>query len=151
MVAIMGAARAGHVSPEDVAQDIVASHGEEPEWLDRFSAALDARRRVGQLQRVMEVWGLSGAEAARVLKVSRQALAKWSVEGIPAARSTAVADLAAAADLLSHYLRRDRIPAVVRRPVADEAGRSLLELASEDPARALDACRAMFDFAAIAR
>lgn len=147
----MSAARAQQLAPEEAAEDIVADHADEPEWLDRFSAALDARRHVGQLQRIMEAWDMSGAEAARVLHVSRQALAKWSTEGIPAGRSAPVGDLAAATDLLLHYLQRDRIPAVVRRPIADAEGRSLLAIASEDPAAALEACRAMFDFAAIAR
>ena len=54
--------------------------------------------------------GLSQAEAARLFGVSRQALAKWVHHGIPSDRVRAVSDLAAATDLLVHYLKRDRIP-----------------------------------------
>lgn len=137
------------VPPEDMADEIVSSHSDEPEWLDRFSCALDRRRQQSQLRVVLEVWGLSGAEAARTFGVSRQALAKWSTDGIPGARAAAIADLAAATGLLTHYLRRDRIPAVVRRPIDDAGGRSLLEIAAEDPSEALSACRAMFNFALV--
>ena len=64
----------------------------------------------------MDVWDLSQAAAARRFHVSRQAFAKWLRQGAPAERATAVADLAAATDLLVRHLKRDRIPAVVRRP-----------------------------------
>ena len=77
----------------------------------------------------MEVWGLSQAEAARLFGVSRQALGKWLQHGIPAERAQAVSDLAAATDLLVHYLKRDRIPAVVRRPIHALEDASLLDLA----------------------
>lgn len=137
------------VAPEDAAEALAASHDDQPEWLDRFSWALDRRRQARQVRRFLDIWGLSSAEAARVLGLSRQALAKWSTEGIPAGRRAAVADLVAATELLVHYLQRDRIPAVVRRPIADAGGRSLLKIASEDPAEALAAARAMFDFALI--
>jgi hypothetical protein len=59
----------------------------------------------------------------------------------------AVSDLAAATDLLVRYLKRDRIPAVVRRRSALLDGRSLLELAAAGRTRdLLRACRDMFRF-----
>ena len=45
----------------------------------------------------------------------RQAIGKWLRQGAPAERKTVLSDLAAATDLLVHYLKRDRIPAAARR------------------------------------
>lgn len=115
-------------------------------WLDEVAEALDARRGGDALDRVLDVWGLSQAEAGRLFGVSRQAVAKWVAAGLPAERTPAVADLAGATDLLVRYLQRDRIPAVVRRPAEALAGRSLLDLVADgDTAGVLEACRAMFD------
>jgi hypothetical protein len=135
--------------PETLAARIANAHAGEAAWLDRFSAALDRRRASGELQRVLEVWGLSKAEAGRMFRVTRQAVGKWAVDGVPPDRIEALADLAAATDLLVRYLRRDRIQAVVRRQFDDAGGRSLLDLAREDPANALDHVRRMFDFARV--
>jgi hypothetical protein len=67
--------------------------------------------------------------------------------GIPSERVRAIGDLAAATDLLVRHLKRDRIPAVVRRPAAALGGQSLVDLLADFRAReVLDACRSMFDF-----
>ena len=99
--------------------------------------------------RTIGLWQLSQAKAAALFGVSRQAFAKWLQRGVPADHAVAVADLKAATDLLEHYLKRDRIPAVVRRPIPS-AGRSLTLLGPARVAatrgRLLSACRAMFDF-----
>lgn len=47
--------------------------------------------------------------------------------------------------LLRHYLPSDRLTAVVHRPAPALDGRSLYELAVEDPGRLLVAVRSMFD------
>ena len=66
---------------------------------------------------------------------------------MPPERAGAVADLAAATDLLVHHLKRDRIPAVVRRPIPALDGVSLVDLlARGDTRAALAACRDMFRF-----
>ena len=93
------------------------------------------------------MWGLSQAEAARLLGVSRQAIGKWLHRGIPPERARAISDLAAATDLLVRYLKRDRIPAVVRRPSRVLDGASLMDLLAQgDMQGLLSACRAMFRF-----
>ena len=132
--------------PHAVAERLVELGRQQPGWLDQVAEALDARRAGDQLARVLEAWGLSQAEAGRRFGVSRQAVGKWLATGVPAERATAVADLAAATDLLVRHLQRDRIPAVVRRTAPALGDRSLLDLVSDDDARGvLDACRAMFD------
>ncbi len=115
--------------------------------LDAVAAELDRVRAVQPLARTMEVWGLSHADVARMFGVTRQAVAKWIAAGVPAERASAVADLAAATDLLVRHVQRDRIAAVVRRPAPALGQRSLVELAATDGAGAvLAACRAMFAF-----
>ena len=111
-----------------------------PEHLDR--------RRAGQsLTRTLAVWDLNQSQAARLFGVSRQALNKWIEQGVPGERAEAVADLAAATDLLVHHLKRDRIPAVVRRAIPALGDQSLLDLLSTgETARVLQACRDMFAF-----
>lgn len=100
-----------------------------------------------ELMRTLEVWQLSQAEAAKSFRVSRQAFAKWLKRGVPPSRAVAVADLRAATELLEHYLKRDRISAVVRRPIPRLDGVSLLDLLGQgDTHQVLSACRDMFDF-----
>ncbi len=133
------------VEPEILAARIADVHADDQDWLDRFQSALGRNRSGAELQRILVVWRLSKADAARLFGVTRQAVQKWTLEGVPPERLTAVGDLAAATDLLLRYLRPDRIPTVVRRPFDDAGGRTLLELAGEDPAVALAHTRAMFD------
>ena len=141
---------AASASPGAVAQAIFAEHMGDSDWLNEFSAALDRHRHGNALKRILDVWGLSQSEVGRLLGVSRQAVAKWIAGAIPNDRLRPIGDLAAATDLLVHYLKRDRIAAVVRRPVAAADGLSLLELLGENRFdEILEVCRDMFDFAAV--
>lgn len=135
------------MEPGAAAQQVVDSHAHDTAWLDAFVDAIDRRRAGYSLARTMRAWGWSQAEAARLFGVSRQAVGKWLRNGPPVERATALSDLAAATDLLMHYLKRDRIPAVVRRPVPALEGLSLTDLLTRgDTARLLDTCREMFAF-----
>ena len=117
------------------------------EWLDAFTEALLRQRSGGELRRILQVWDLSQSEAARRFGVSRQSVAKWIAAGVPASRHEMVADLSAATDLLVHYLKSDRIPAVVRRAAGSLRGKSLVDLLeSGDHQGILESCRSMFDF-----
>ena len=59
----------------------------------------------------------------------------------------AISELDEATSLLHRYLRDDRIPVVVRRPIEAHAGRSLLEMLERgDTTRVLMTCRDMFQF-----
>ena len=133
--------------PQQAADALYAAHRHDAAWLDAFAQSLDRRRAAASLEFVFGVWDLSQSEAARLFGVSRQAVSKWLVQGAPPDRAVAVADLAAATDLLVHYLKRDRIPAVVRRPIPARDDVSLVDLiAKGDTASVLDICRAMFRF-----
>ena len=135
------------LAPEDAAEHIFTAHRHERAWLDLFTESLDRRRAAESFARTIEVWDMKQAEAARLFGVSRQAIGKWLRRGVPAERVGAAADLAAATDLLVHYLKRDRIPAVVRRPIPSLGGVSLMDLlARGDTQSVLAACRDMFRF-----
>ncbi len=135
------------VDPEEAAERTFIAHRDDAAWLDAFIASLDRRRAVDAFTRATETWGLSQAEAARLFGVSRQAIGKWRRRGVPPERAEAVADLAAATDLLVHHLKRDRIPAVVRRPIPALGGVSLVDLLGQGDTRAvLAACRDMLRF-----
>ena len=127
------------------AADLVSTEADVA-WARRFVDELDRRVRSEPLERILELWGLSNAAAARMFGVSRQAFGKWLSTGPPATRAAAVADLAAATDLLDRYVKRERIAAVVRRQAPALGGRSLLDLAeSGDTAEVLTRTREMFD------
>lgn len=136
------------LTPREAAEELFEAHGRDPTWLDAFAEELE-RQRIGRdLERILRVWGLTQADAGRLFGVTRQAVSKWVHHGAPADRAEAFADLSAATDLLVHHLKRDRIPAVVRRGSAALDGRSLLDLlAAGETRRVLEACRDMFAFA----
>ena len=115
-------------------------------WLREVTDELDRAVRTHPLERLTMLWGLSKAEAARMFDVSRQAFSKWFENGIPSERAEAVADLDAATDILDRKLKRERIPAVVRRRAPSLGGRSLYEIACEGRHRDVrDAVTTMFD------
>lgn len=132
------------MSPYDAAAVLIAQGDQE--WTRSLVDELDRAVRSQPLERFVQLWGLSNAGAARVFGVSRQAFSKWLQNGPPVSRARAVADLAMATDILDRYVKRERVPAVVRRPAAllDEV--SLLDLATSGNTRAVaDSVAAMFD------
>lgn len=135
------------LDPEVAAEQIFAAHKHEGAWLDTFTECLDRRRARESFTRTIGVWNLSQAETARFFGVSRQAVSKWLRQGVPPERMEAVSDLAAATDLLVLHLKRDRIPAVVRRPIRVLDGVTLMDLLAQGDTRTLLAtCRDMFRF-----
>jgi hypothetical protein len=144
----MSVAWALDADPKILASQLVEASRDRPGWLETFTGELESQALANQLRRFLDVWGLSASEAARLFGVSRQAFSKWLAQGPPADRLMTVADLAAATDLLVHYLKADRIPAAVRRKAERLDGRSLVDLVGEGESHdVLEACRAMFDFA----
>ncbi len=120
-------------------------------FLRQFQRELHETEAANDLERFMDVWGVSASGVARVFAVSRQAIAKWRRDGVPAERSPGVADLGAATDVLARYVQIGRIPAVVRRPADMLDGMSLLELAETgDTASVRRQVAAMFDLRRVA-
>ena len=134
------------LEPQDAASLLLAEH--DSAWIAALTEELDRRQSGQQLERIMRLWDLSRTDLGRLFGVSRQAVSKWIDDGVPADRITQVADLAAITDLLAHYLKRDRIPAVVRRSASSLGGVSLLDLVGEGrTAEAVAFTRRMFTFA----
>ena len=134
------------LEPREAAAKLAAMQQEHSRWLDEFAEYLDQHRAGRSLAHTLTVWNINQSQAGRLFGVSRQAISKWLSHGAPAERAKALANIAAATDLLLHYLKRDRIPAVVRRPVP-ALGQSLLDLiASDETELLLQTCRDMFDF-----
>lgn len=132
------------MNPADAADAVLSRAG--VGWARRLTNEIDRRLHRQPLERFVELWGLSNASAAQIFGISRQAFAKWVAQGPPVERMPVVADLAAATDLLERYVKRDRIPAVVRRRAPALGGRSLLDLAAAGrTAELLDVARSMFD------
>lgn len=132
------------MTPKAAAATIAAAA--DPDWTRQFVDELDRAVRTDPLERFVELWGLSNSAAASVFGVSRQAFSKWLKTGVPVIRADAVGNLAAATDLLDRYVKRERIPAVVRRPAPVLGDSSLLDLASNgETRRVAEAVEQMFD------
>lgn len=133
------------LDPRDAAAQLLAEHDDA--WVLQLTDELDRHLGGRRLERVMRLWQLSRAELGALFGVSRQAVSKWTTEGLPANRAEQVADVEAITDLLDRYLKRDRIPAVVRRRAPRLDGSSLIELVSEGRSSdALRLTRQMFAF-----
>ena len=138
------ASRIAARSPAAVAAQLAASH--DRAWLREVVSQLDVNLQRSALERLIALWGVSSAEAAGFFGVSRQAFAKWLQVGPPTDRAPAVAALEDATELLARHLKRERIPAVVRRQSALAGDRSLLQMATAgEHEQVLGAVRMMFD------
>lgn len=134
------------LDPQDVASLLFDEH--DSGWIAALAEELDRRLSGRELERILRVWDLSRTDLGQMLGVSRQAVSKWIDGGVPSDRVGQVADLAAMTDLLVHYVKRDRIPAVVRRPAPNLGDVSLLAMITAGrSADALAATRRMFTFA----
>jgi transcriptional regulator with XRE-family HTH domain len=133
------------IDPRVAAAQLFDDHDED--WVGRFAEEVERRRGGRGLRRVMRLWQLSRTELGELFGISRQAVSKWLDSGVPPERAARVAEIEAVTDLLERYLKRDRIPAVVRRPAPRLGGTSLLDMvATGRSAEALALTREMFLF-----
>lgn len=138
-----------HRAPDHVAEQLI-KEAPDRDWLRALADVLDRRLRTDPLERFLSLWDISATEAGRAFGVTRQAVSKWRKSGVPPDRMPALIDLSSATDLLDRRVKRERIPAVVRRPAANLEGRSLLELACAGRhAEVRDAVAATFDLGRI--
>jgi hypothetical protein len=136
---------------EDLAADVLSRTKGDADVLRKLLDRLDRELSAGPLERTVRLWDVSVAQLGRMFGVSRQAAAKWLVDGPPAARRDQVALLGQATDLLDEWVKRERIPAVVRRPVEALGGRSRLDVALAGEFELLrDELRDTFDLTRVA-
>lgn len=84
-----------------------------------------------ELDRIQAIFGLSDAELARLFGVSRPAVAKWRMRGVPVER---VADVDRVCELAGYFRKRfiaGRIPQIVRNRGKGLGGKSVLATVSE--------------------
>jgi len=112
-----------------VAREVVLRTGGDADMLRRIVDRLDHQLNAGPLQRTVRLWDISATQLGEMFGISRQAASKWLAEGAPAGRRDQVAVLGQATDLLDQWVKRERIPAVVRRPVEALGGRTRLDVA----------------------
>lgn len=132
------------IAPEQLANELIDSA--DADWLRELVDALDRRVRTEPLRRLTTLWDLSNAAAARIFGVSRQAFSKWLAAGPPADRVDDVTAVDDITTLLDRYVKRERIPAVVRR-VSPRLGESSIveRLEAGDYEETAEAVRSMFD------
>lgn len=113
------------LDPDEMARELIDSA--DPDWLRHLVDALDREVRTEPLARLGALWDLSNAAAARLFGISRQAYSKWLASGPPADRVDDVTAADNITTLLDRYVKRERIPAVVRRPSERFGDRSIVE------------------------
>jgi hypothetical protein len=114
---------------ESTAQEVLLRAGGNADLLRRIVDRLDHELNASPLQRTVRLWDISATQLGQMFGISRQAASKWLLDGAPASRRDQVAVLGRATDLLDQWVKRERIPAVVRRPVEVLGGRTRLEVA----------------------
>lgn len=144
-VGVLGMSDLTELDPQDAATLLLGEH--DSAWIAALADELDRRLGGQELERILRVWNLSRTELGRILGVSRQALSKWITDGVPADRVSQVADLASITDLVTRHVKRDRIPAVVRRSASNLGDASLIDLIAEGrTGEAVVLTRSMFMF-----
>ena len=114
----------GGISPAKMADFIVHTHEYNERWLGTFADQLHRRLPSVSLTKILRVWNLRNQEAADGFGVSSEMLEEWIKDGVPSHGVKRLSDLSAATDVLLHYLKPDRIPAVVRKPIGRLDGKS---------------------------
>lgn len=114
---------------ESMANEVVLRIGGDADTLRRIVDRLDHQLNASPLQRTVRLWDISATQLGVMFDISRQAASKWLSEGPPASRRDQVALLGQSTDLLDQWVKRERIPAVVRRPVDALVGRTRLDAA----------------------
>lgn len=114
---------------DTLTREVLLRSGGRSDILRRVIDRLDHQLNASPLQRTVRLWDISATQLGHMFGISRQAASKWLADGAPAARRDQVALLGQATDLLDQWVKRERIPAVVRRPVDSLGGRTRLEVA----------------------
>ena len=138
------------VSPREMVEFLIHAHQEDESWLEAVSEHLNRCLPATSLARALQVWNVNEEEAARIFNVNSKTVREWLERGFPSDIAQAASDIGAATDLLVRHLKRDRIPAVVRRGIERYDGRSLMDmLMNGDTEEILAICRRMFEFEAV--
>ena len=137
----------GAVSPREMVEFLFRSHEKDEAWLEAVSEQLNRRLPATSFARNLQVWNVNEEETARIFEVNSETVREWLEGELPSAIAQTVSDIGAATDLLTRHLKRDRIPAVVRRGMERYGGHSLMDMLMDgDTEKILTICRSMFEF-----
>ena len=98
-------------------------------------------RGAADLNAIAIVFNVSQAEIGTIFGVERQAVQQWFRHGVPAERRASVARVAQAARALHDYFKAGRIPQIVREPLPNQDGSTILDLARRDPLKIVELVR----------
>jgi transcriptional regulator with XRE-family HTH domain len=113
--------------PPHVEDDLVAQR-----FLRRVRFHLNHPDTMNPLRRIMEAFGLSKTDTAKLFGVTRQAISQWLADGIPSERQEKLTALLALLDILQRKLKADRLPGIARRPANAYGGLTMLEVIAAD-------------------
>lgn len=80
------------------------------------------------IEEIRSIFGLSETRTARLFGVSRQAVDKWRVAGVPAGRMADVDRVLEIARVFKKRLKAERIPQAVTTPAKGLHGSTILEV-----------------------
>jgi transcriptional regulator with XRE-family HTH domain len=113
--------------PPRIEDDVAAQR-----FLRRVRFHLNNPDTMNPLRRVMEAFALSQTDTARLFGVTRQAIAQWLADGVPAERQEKLTALLALLDILQRKLKADRLPGIARRAADAYGGLTMLEMIAAD-------------------
>lgn len=97
-----------------------------------------ARRGCEDLADIMQIFGLRATATGRLFDESRQVVDQWLTQGVPLARLADVGQIAQAARALHAYFRPECIPKIAAQPIPALGGRTVLEVAKDEPRRIVE-------------
>jgi len=111
----------------------------------------DEEEQPAMARRIADTFALSVDELGAVFGGAAQDATRWLASGFPADRVGKAIIILEIANLLTRYLRPDRIGVVVRKPAAAYGGHTMLEMIEAGEHNVvLDGVRASFNFSSTA-
>lgn len=86
------------------------------------------KKNIRAIDQIRQIFGLSETRVARLFGVSRQAVEKWRVAGVPGSRSADVDRVLEIAHVFKKRLKAERIPQIVSTPAKGLDGSTVLEV-----------------------
>ena len=86
------------------------------------------KKNTRAIEEIRRIFGLSETRVARLFGVSRQAVDKWRIAGVPANRMADVDRVLEIAHVFKKRLKAERIPQIVATPAKGLQGSTVLEV-----------------------
>jgi transcriptional regulator with XRE-family HTH domain len=117
---------------------------------DNHMALTLEKKNTRAIDEIRLVFGLSVTRVARLFGVSRQAVDKWRLAGVPASRMADVDRVLEIAQVFKKRLKAERIPQIVATPAKGLDGSTVLEvLESRGPDPIFRYLHALYSYAGV--